>query len=70
MMMRITIVQPATATLPNDAMIRTTPTQLVVPMSIWNTALPDRRTMFSITAGSSRRCRRRMAIRPSPRDRK
>ena len=30
------------------------------PISIWNTALPDRRSMFSITRGSSRRCRRRI----------
>src|SRR2546421_4070325 len=57
--MRIAIVYPASAALPNDARMRISATQLVVTMSDCSTALPDNRTMFSMTTGSR-------VLRPSP----
>ena len=66
-MIRIAIVYPASAALPNVERIRTSPSQLAVPTITCRIALPERRSIRSITAGSRRRCRGAMTMRLCPR---
>ena len=64
MMMRMPIVFPAIAVLPYLDKMRTRPIQLVVPMTIWNIAVVDRRQTRFITEKSTPRQSRVIWIRP------
>ena len=68
-MIRMPIVLPATAALPNPVRMRTSPIHDAVPTKFWNVAVPEMRTMLRITSRSNFRCDRRIRRRPLPRDR-
>ena len=67
MMIRMPIVLPATATLPNPVRIRTSPSHDAVAMKFWKIPTPDILRIDAITRPSSPKCARRRTIRLSPR---